>query len=78
MKMTDLLTNNDAEPVIFTNKDGPLVVTEEGLIWNFAVLRRKIYFLYPGGHPEVTLLRESTIDAGYTSDQKKKNQVNPV
>ena len=57
MKMTDLLTNNDAEPVIFTNKDGPLVVTEEGLIWDFAVFRGKIYLLYPWGQIELALLR---------------------
>lgn len=78
MKMAALSSIYNAEPAIFTNKQGSLLVTKESFIRNLAVLRGDIYLLYPGGHLEVILLRESAIDAGYTSDEQKKNQVIPV
>ena len=75
MKMTYLRAINNIQSVLFSNEQGSLRVTEECLIWDFAVFRGKIYLLYPWGQIELTLLRESPIEAGFRSDEQKKNQV---
>ncbi len=78
MKMADLSTLYNAEAIAFSNKQGSQVISKEGFIGNFTVLRWQIYFLNPGGQLELAFLCNSLIDAGYTSNEQKKNKVNPV
>ena len=78
MYMMDMFAHYDTKPVVFTYEHASTGITIEGLVWNFAVLRWQIYFLYPWSDPKVIFLRKSAIDAGYTGTEKKKNQVDPV
>jgi len=78
MKMTDLLTLYNAETITFSNKQGSPVIPKEGFIGNFTVLRWQIYFLNPGCQMELAFLRNTMIDAGFTSNEQKKNKVNSI
>jgi hypothetical protein len=50
------------------------MIPEESLVGYFMVWRSQDYLLNPWGKIELVDLRNTTIEAGFTSDEQKKNQ----
>ena len=69
---------DDGETVVLSNKKDFKVITKEGFVRNLTVLFRQIDLLQPGVQIALIVLCDTAIEAGFTSNEQKKNQVIPI
>ena len=78
MEMNGSISLHDGEAIFLSYEKTSQVIQVERYIGNITVLRGKFYLLNPGGQIETSVLRYSTIEAGFPSYEQKKNQEIPV